>query len=64
MIINNLPSISPTNNSTNQRLIKLMKSCKSFINNNPNIIVTRADKDNTAVVLNCLDYYINRIKAS
>jgi len=55
-IINNLPSISPTNNSTNQRLTKLMKSCKSFINNNP------ADKGNTTVVLNRLEY-INRIKA-
>jgi len=57
--INNLPSISLINNSTNQRLTELMKSCTSFIHNNPNIIVTRADKGNTTVVLNRLKY-INR----
>jgi len=59
-IINNLPSMSPINNSTNQRLTELMKSCKSFIYNNPNIIITRADKGNTTVVLNHFEY-INRI---
>jgi len=33
-----------------------MKSCRNFIKNNPDIIFTRADKDNTTVILEREDY--------
>jgi len=52
--INNLPYTR--NNLTNQKLHNLIKSSKIFIKNNPHIIFTRADKDNTTIILERNDY--------
>jgi len=35
----------------------MMKSCKLFIKNNPEVIVTRVNKGNITVVLNRIDYF-------
>jgi len=55
--INNLLNFFVPNNPINQKLNDSMKSCKSFIRNNPDIIFTRADKGNTTVILERKDYF-------
>jgi len=60
-IMNNVSAFLPPDNTVNNRLNKLNKTCNLFVKNNPNIIYTRADKGNTTVVLE-RNEYITKIK--
>jgi len=55
-ILNSFSLLTPEKNSTNQRVRELFRTCKMFIKNNSNIIVTRADKGNTTVMLDRSEY--------
>ncbi|KYN20065.1 hypothetical protein ALC57_07591 [Trachymyrmex cornetzi] len=54
-ILNNI-NFSHTNDPNNVIIKKGMKDLIKFINNHPDILITRADKGNTTVVLNRNDY--------
>lgn len=60
-IMNRLPSYSPPTSITNQTLKRLCSITKDFLNKNPNLIITRADKGNVSVALD-RDTYINKIE--
>jgi hypothetical protein len=51
-VINNLLSLPQQNNEVNNRLKFLLKATNNFIQSNPDIIFTKADKGNITVALN------------
>lgn len=55
-IINNLISSFSQTNPTHKKLSSLHFSTKRFINNNPEIIITRADKGNITVAIDKKTY--------
>lgn len=60
-IMNRLSSYSSPTSITNQTLKRLCSITKDFLNKNPNLIITRADKGNVSVALD-RDTYINKIE--
>ncbi|EFN63478.1 hypothetical protein EAG_07003, partial [Camponotus floridanus] len=58
-LLNAISSYSYQNNAINNCLLELHQKTKNFLTENPNIIVTRADKGNTTVALNRDDYIKN-----
>ncbi|XP_039309325.1 uncharacterized protein LOC120358632 [Solenopsis invicta] len=54
-IINKLKSFS-SHSASNSEFFKLISKTKEFLSNNPDLILTRADKGNTTVAMNRLDY--------
>ncbi|XP_071642143.1 uncharacterized protein [Temnothorax longispinosus] len=62
-IINNLPNYySVPKNIFNTKIQKLVSDTKIFLNDNPNLILTRADKGNVTVALD-KNKYINEIES-
>jgi len=59
-VINNLSSFSPHNSTISNKLLNLTKQAKQFLHNNPNIILTKADKGNITVALD-KNTYTNKI---
>jgi len=55
-IVNSFSSFCPTNNKIDKELIQLQKESKRFLNDNPEIILTKADKGNITVALNKAEY--------
>ncbi|XP_071578466.1 uncharacterized protein [Temnothorax nylanderi] len=60
-IINNIPNYSIPRNNFNNNILKLSAATKKFLNNNRNLILTRADKGNVTVALD-KDKYIAAIE--
>jgi len=60
-ILNKINNFIPTFNYNNNMINHWVSCTKIFIKNNPNILFTRADKDNVTVVLQKNDY-INRME--
>jgi len=55
-ILNSFFSFCRKNNKINTELIQLQKESKQFIKNNPEVILTKADKGNITVALNKNEY--------
>jgi len=56
LIVNSLSSFCPKNNMIDKKLIQLQKESKRFLNDNPELILTKADKGNITVALNKKEY--------
>ncbi|EFN70791.1 hypothetical protein EAG_00343, partial [Camponotus floridanus] len=59
-IIKNIPSYSFPRNSHNDWLTRLYLTTKNFLQNNKDLILTRADKGNVTVALDKFDY-LNKV---
>jgi len=60
-IINNFVSSGSLKNTVDQSLFKLINLACQFLTNNPNLILTKADKGNITVALN-KTFYTDKIK--
>ena len=55
-IVGKIVSMKPNNNFINKKITKLLKLTREFVNNNGNILFTRADKGNVIVALDRDEY--------
>jgi len=61
-ILNGLARSSFILNDSDKQIIENKKITNQFINNNSNLLITRADKGNITVALD-KDYYFNKIRS-
>jgi len=60
-ILHNLKSKSLHKDTKDMQILELLRRINKYIKNNPNVIFTRADKDNITVALDITEY-CNRIE--